>query len=384
MRIILFLGIFIIVAVLPGCASSNLTAEKTTSLKSSGQESRLNEKESWEAEWNKIVAEAQKERKVVIYTTAGSEVRAALSKSFKEAYMVELEFVVGRGEALNQKLVTERKVGLYLADIYMAGITTQLNSLKPAGILDKLEPYLILSEVTRLDNWLFGRLPYIDKDHFVMGFRSSPSIPIDINISLVREDEIKSYKNLLEPRWKGKIVMQDPTMAGTTQTLLAMIGMKLMSWDIVKELARQEPVLLRDDRLLVEWVARGKYPIGIGLKSDVKKEFKKAGSPIVGVIPVEGTFITSGSGAFSAINTPAHPNAARLFVNWLLSREGQTVYSQANMTASARLDIPKDHLPSEEHIDLNKKYVNEDEVFYLGKVEFEKIIVENFAPLLSK
>ena len=217
-----------------------------------------------------------------------------------------------------------------------------------------------------------------------MGIRFSPQTYLTINTNLVREGEIRSLKNILEPRWKGKIAMQDPTVEGIAQEILAMVGERIMDWNYVEQLVKQEPAVLRDDRLLGEWVARGKYPIGFGLKIDVIKELAKAGAPLNFPVPEEGTHVSPGAGCFSLVDKSPHPYAKRIFVNWLLSKEGITTYSRASMTGSARLDIPTDHLPETEIRQPSIKYAVADGAFYLTKPEFEKKLKDIFGKLSAR
>lgn len=366
------------------CAPPTATPSIVPDSKPDSGPAVIDSRPEWQVKIDNIIKAARSEGKVVLYTTAGGDVRTELSKAFKARYGVDLEHVPGRGADLANKIITERRAGLYLADAYMAGATTQINVLKPEGFLDRMDEYLVLPEVIDEKIWLGGKLPFLDRDRNIVSPRASVGLSITINTNLAKEEEIKSYRDLLNPKWKSKIVMQDPTIAGTTQSGLAKLGYKIMGWDYVRELAKQEPVLLRNDRLLVEWVARGRYPIGYELKSDTVKEFIIAGAPLKGFNPVEGTFLGSGSAYFSIMKRSAHPNAIKLFANWLLSQEGQTVYSRANLTASARLDVPTNHLPPEELISPTAKFYPEDEEFYLKKPEFDQLLVEIFASLLAK
>ncbi len=338
----------------------------------------------WEQEWAGWLAKAKKEGKLTIYTTAGSEVRQALQNGFSKKYGLEIETVSGRGGELTQKIETERRAGLYLADVYMGGPTTMLNVLKPAGVLERIEPLLILPEVRERTAWVGGRLPFLDKDGALVGVRFSPQTYLTVNTTLVKEGEIKSLRNLLEPKWKGRIAMQDPTVEGIAQEILAMVGEKIMDWNYVEKLARQEPVILRDDRLLGEWVARGKYPLGFGLKIDVIKELAKAGAPLGFPVLEEGTHVSPGAGCFSLLGKSPHPFAKRIFVNWLLSKEGMTIYSRASMTGSARLDVPTDHLPESEIRKPAIKYAVADGAFYLTKPEFETRLKAIFGKAKNK
>ncbi|MCG6533493.1 MAG: substrate-binding domain-containing protein, partial [Syntrophales bacterium LBB04] len=334
---------------------------------------------AWEQEWADWLSRARKEGKVTIYTTAGSDVRQALQNGFSKKYGIEIETVMGRGGELTQKIETERRAGLYLGDIYMGGPTTMLNVLKPKGVLEKIEPLLLLPEVIQRQAWVGGKLPFLDPEGCLVGIRFSPQTYVTVNSKLVRDGEVRSLRNLLEPKWKGKIAMQDPTVEGIAQEILAMVGERVMDWNYVERLAKQEPVILRDDRLLGEWVARGKYPIGFGLKIDVIKELAKAGAPLSFPILEEGTHVSPGAGCFSLLDKSPHPYAKRIFVNWILSRDGITTYSKASMTGTARLDVPTDHLPDSEIRNPSIKYAIADGAFYLTKPEFENKLTDIFA-----
>ena len=157
-----------------------------------------------------------------------------------------------------------------------------------------------------------------------------------------------------------------------------------MGWDYMRELAKQEPIVLRDLRLAAEWVARGKNPVVIAPKRETIVEFQKAGAPIKFVTNLEGNYLVGGAGTVSLLNTPAHPNATKIFVNWLLSKEGQTAYSLAASTQSARLDVPVDHLDPVWRRDPSINYfVTEDEDFLLHQEEQLKLAKEIFGPLIK-
>ena len=156
---------------------------------------------------------------------------------------------------------------------------------------------------------------------------------------MVKVDEIKSYRDLLQPRWKGKIIINDPTVAGIGGKWFSMVGRYIMNLDFMREIARQEPVILRDQRLQVDWLAKGKYPIGIAAVTDMVTEFRKAGAPLSYAEPSEGTWLGNGSGGLGLVVKAPHPNAARVFVNWMLTKEAQSIYSREYGVPSARLDV---------------------------------------------
>lgn len=294
------------------------------------------------SEWDKLIGAAKKEGTVVIYTSAGSTLTRAMQKGIKDRYGLDLEFLPGRGEELTAKLKAERGAGLYLADLLIGGSTIPIVLMKPNGLLDTLEPLLMLPEVTDAKLWWGGGLLWLDKDRTTLAFVNWPVAPMVINTSLITTEEIKSYNDLLNPKLKGKIVIDDPTVSGIGSKNVGFMAATSMGWDFVRELAKQNPTIQRDARLAIEGLAQGKYSVYIGAKPELVQDVKRAGAPVAYVIPKEGTYLTSGSGSIAAFSKMAHPNASKLFVNWLLTKEGQTIFSQAYGVPSARLDVPTD------------------------------------------
>lgn len=300
-------------------------------------------KETWEKDWNDTLAKAKKEGKVVAHTSGGGEPVRMLTKAFMDKYPLDVEFISSREPEFVGRLMTERKAGIYSSDIMISGLGTALfEILKPLGVVEPLEQAFILPEVLDPDKWWKG-LGWQDKEHTALTFAAYPLPSLAINTNSVKAEELKSLKDLLNPVWKGKIVMNDPTVAGTGQRFIGFLLIKAGE-DYLKELARQEPVIVRDQRLQVEWLAKGKYAIATSPKSDILIEFTNAGAPIVRKAVIEGESLTAGGGVAALINKAPHPNAAKIFLNWLLSKEGQTVYSQAWGVQSRRLDVSTEHL----------------------------------------
>ena len=155
----------------------------------------------------------------------------------------------------------------------------------------------------------------------------------------MKPDEIRSYDDLLNPRWKGKIGILDPRSAGAGTSTWAFLY-KIKGEEFLRRLAAQELMLSRDQRLLGENLAKGRLALTVGLSYYNLAPFLKAGQPI-GPLPEakEGTYTSSGSGALSVIKNSAHPAATKIFVNWLIGKEGQEVYGRAMGQATRRLDV---------------------------------------------
>jgi len=359
-RIGLLLGIFMIGSILFACDSKVVPIEKPLSPEALTQ---VAAKEPWQVKWDKTLEVSGKEGKVVLYASTGAAAaREMLIKNMREKYGLDLEVVTGRGAEMNQKLFSERKAGLYLADIYIGGPTTIITEFIPAGIFDPVEEVLILPEVYGPKYWRGNKLHFIDKGRLVIRWAANVNQPLAINTSLVRVEEMTSYTDLLNPKWKGKIMMNDPSATGNGQDFFYFVGMKMMGLDFMRQLAKQEPVILRDQRLLVEWLANGKYAIATGSLPDPVLQYRSEGAPVMLLNYMkEGGYISGGAVQIGLMNKAPHLNASTVFINWLLSREGQMSWSAVQSDSSLRTDIPTDNLYPGKIPDPSKKYIEEDE-----------------------
>lgn len=384
-RLILLFGI-LLVNFLVACTPKAPPAENIQTgpiTTRAAQQNETGAKEPWEAQWNKWVSEAKKEEWVIVLTGMKPEARTALASAFKEEYGIKIEYVMGRGAEISQKLMSERKSGLYLADVHLSGATTPTQVLKPAGILDPLESVLILPEIKDLSLWWQGEMRWLDKDKFVLAASAFADVPYGINSDLVKPAEVASYLDLLNPKWSEKIVMADPTKAGKGLRVFTMVSMRMMGEDYFKELAKQKPAIVEDRRLQIEWLAKGKYPIAFAPEFSMMKEFKDAGAPVYSIIPQEGSYVESGFGTISIMNKAAHPNATKVFTNWFLSKKGQTVFSKSMDYTSARIDVPRDFLPPDRIPVTGKKYyAGDDPEVSAREFEYAAKAREIFGPLL--
>ncbi|MBI4334716.1 MAG: extracellular solute-binding protein [Chloroflexi bacterium] len=342
----------------------------------------------WQEEWERILAGARKEGKAVVYTGMGPEERAALTPAFKDKFGIDLEFVVGRGTEQVVKLATQRRAGLYLADVYIGGGTTHQDSLKPDGMLEPLNNMLLLPEVLEPRAWYGGQGPiFVDRDKYILGTILSVEAYVNINTDMVKPGEIKYYRDLLGPKWKGQVVMGDPTRPGRTATFTQAIGWMLteLGKDYLGKLARQEPVIIADDRLQVEWVARGKYPVVLAPRAQDLATFMQAKAPLQALEMGEGG-VLSGLGGFMAVfNHQPNPNAARLFINWFLTKEAQTLLSKSVLAQSARDDVPTDFLDAVTVRKPGVKYYRmETEEAFQQRFEVYEFARQVFGPLMKK
>ena len=329
----------------------------------------------WEKDFEDTLVEAKKEGRVVVYQTAAPNIREAMAKAFYSKYGIIVESLTGTGSQVSEKLIRERRAGLYLADVFQGGVTTPTILLKPNNVLDPLEPSFIIPDIKDPNQikkiWWEGKLRWVDSDHKIMSFMAFPQPWAVINTNVVKPEEISSYKDLLNPKWKGKIVLFDPTMPGPGGKHFSTSSKYIVGLDFWRDFAKQEPVILRDSRIVVENVARGKYAFTLAPLTDVVEAFRRDGAPIAYRTPAEGSALTAGHGGLAIMNRPAHPNAARIFINWVLSKEGVELFSRVYNSHSAREDVATDFLAPERKRLPGVKYVwPENEEFLLEEGKF--------------
>ncbi|MBI2016176.1 MAG: ABC transporter substrate-binding protein [Candidatus Rokubacteria bacterium] len=209
-----------------------------------------------------------------------------------------------------------------------------------------LPELLVLPEVTDPGRWRNGKIPYLDEDRHLLVTVAMANRPSIHNTDIIREGEITSFLDYVGPKWKGKMVLSDPAVPGASLSFITLMAKEIFGVDgtleILRQLAANEPVMTRDQRMMLEWVARGKYPVGIGQSSAMFTEFKKLGAPIAFTILKEPPFLASGAGNLFVFDKAPHPNAVKLFVNWLVSKEGASVWAPAQGFPSQRVDVPTD------------------------------------------
>lgn len=302
-------------------------------------------KEDWRQKWDAATSEARKEGSVRLYTMWGPGLRDLLTQRLKERYHIDLEVMpFARGADLVAKVEAEKRAGLKMADFFGIGSSTLVTTMKPMGLLSNIEPLLILPEVKDSGSWQGGRFPFIDKDKTTIGMGSVVQRYILINTNLVKPGEIKEYKDLLKPQYKGKIAMGDPSIPGAPDNM-----MTHLAWDIwnmeeagnfLRQLITQQAASIqRDHSLVVDWVARGKMSIGLAGNREAIAKYLALGAPISVIPQKEGHAVSPSAACIGIPTEPAHPNATMVFLNWLLSKEGQTLFTKGFGYPTTRLGI---------------------------------------------
>ncbi len=327
------------------------------------------------ASLDSLLAAAKQEGKVTIVGAPGDVFRQVYD-TFSKKYGIPYEILAGNGNADQvPKIDAERKAGQYLWDVVVHSPASQFGGYKPMGALDPLRPAL-LPEVLDDSKWINGfesgwndsgkQLSYSFTAYLVRS--------VYVNRQFMPESTMSKFDDLWDPKVKGKIAMFDPRPP-SVGTLVASGILVAKGEDKLRSfLQDQQPVLTQDRRQLAEWLVRGQYPIALGEDQTALKDLANGGVDVSQVKPLldddpASAMYSVATGAVGIFNRAPHPNAARLLINWLLSQEGQTVYSQKTTVNSRRTDVPP-QLPPELTLDPKKSYLNtqiEDNFSYFTK-----------------
>ena len=307
-------------------------------------------KPGWETEWNHTVQSAQREGAVVVAGSPDPVMRNEIIPKFTARHGIPVQYTAGGASQIVARLGTERNAKLYSTDIFMTGINTVANILYPNKMLEALKPALILPEVIESSKWKKGKLWFQDPEerYIVRPFSSIASL-FHINRDHVKPEELRSSRDLLNPKWKGKISAEDPILGGGGANKAARLYVQLGDEFVRKFYKEQKLVLSRDRRQMADWLARGTYPICLDCREDDLKVLQQEGFSFLEAFELTdmpGT-LTSAPWLLTLLTQAPHPNAARVFANWILSKEALEIYSRASGYSTLRTDADESFLKSE-------------------------------------
>lgn len=284
------------------------------------------------SEWDNILAAAKKEGAITVYSTSANQLMEA-SKDAMAKYGIKVSTVGGSGGELATRIAAEQRGKANVADLFTGGWSTQMESARDGYVqpITTALPALAEKDVWKVDLFKYDST----KSAAVYGRGITPSIIV--NSDLVRSGEIQSWQDLLDPRWRDKMVMTDPRSGTGPGTSGLFAWWKVLGEDYWKKLVAQRPSLTVNPELPVQQIALGEKSIAIFPNFLRIAPAIKAGAPVQIVHLKEGTsyYVTG----VALIKNAPHPNASLVFLNWMYTKEGQIAIGNAANVYTIRKDV---------------------------------------------
>jgi iron(III) transport system substrate-binding protein len=274
------------------------------------------------------LTEARREGKVVWHTALSSESAERIAARFEQAYPgIKVEVNRTGSERIFQRVMQELAAGIKNADIVNSSDAGHYVFFKRKGLLARYSPAGV------------DRLPpaFRDPDGFAWGWRAFPLV-MPYNTKLVAaSDAPKNWKDLLDPKWKGRLVIAHPGYAGSVITqMLALVN--LYGWDFWVQLAKNRPMLVQSIHDPARTVASGERAAGVnGADYGFLYQERHKGSPIAASYPRDGVVLIFSPTAITSF--APHPNAARLFTDFIFTREIQQLLAETEGLYVAHPDV---------------------------------------------
>lgn len=306
--------------------------------------------EAWEKEWQKTLEAAHKEGAVTVSGPPGAYQRRAIISGWEKAFpKIKLEYTGARGTTIISKVVRERLSGIFNWDIVLASTSPTVFSLNPINALAPIRDALIRPDIAQDKTWYDGfEAGFLDKEKrfFYMPSGTGDREMGYVNRACVAEKDFNKIQDLAKPQFVGKISWGDPTRPGPGGRNTWVLSLTQGEDWLKKIFTGHDISFSRDYRQMTDWLINCRRPITIGMPNDVLETVQKEGlgkqvvellgSAYTGKIRPGGA---QGNAAIGWYNNAPHPNAAKIFVNWYLSREFQQHYADIVKDNSRRIDV---------------------------------------------
>ena len=306
----------------------------------------------------KLIEGAKKEGEMIWYTTMTLDQSKQVVDRFQQKYpFIKPElFRTGGGPILN-KILTEARGGRYAWDVVVGRGEMVLPLMEKKLLASYFSPEAKMIDSDLVDKEGYWTAYYINA--YVLGY----------NTKLVKKDDVpKTYEALLDPKWKGRQISVDTEAYGMLQGLIGLWG-KEKAVAYFKRLAAQDAVPKRGNTERVQLAVAGEYPLILAYNQTIERMTQRK-APIDWV-PLEPAVVQVNP-AMLAAKAP-HPNAARLFLDFILSKEGAEM-----LRSFQRIPVRKDVEPDPPRLFRGFKRVIENPEDYKNFDETVKLYLDIF------
>ena len=322
--------------------------------------------DDWRTEWADTLAKAKGQSLVI--SVHAIEGHAETVQEFQRRFPdIKVETTVILPSAMSSRVVTEQRNGIYAWDVWWAVTGNMIDTVLPANGLETLTDYMILPEVKDPSNWrapdylwasdqgpyAFVHTPYVDSAYY-------------FNPAVVKNFSPGTVDSLLDPKLKDLIVIRDPAHANIGSFALSGL-LKQKGPDFLRRLfTEQEPTFMENPRQVSDAVIRGDKALVIGANGDIVTQCTNAGG-CRGLqrLPFGGYAVARG---ISVFKKAPHKEATKVFVNWLLSREGQEAYVKifSPLNTVGGFSGRKDVEPDSRHVESVPDWAHLDRYAIMG------------------
>jgi iron(III) transport system substrate-binding protein len=318
--------------------------------------------DSGDAEWSKLVAAAKQEGEVVLIIPPNSTHRDFLAREWPKAFpdikLSQTSVIPGQQFT---RLSLERGAGKYLWDLVFTGSDNAFQ-FRDAGMLDPVKPEFVAADVKNPATWGSWDEAFADTAAtYVFTSRTFLKMPF-YNAKLLSPDKVKAEgtKIFLDPALKQKVIWDDPAFGGSGRTF-APVLLRLLGEEGLHQFVANQVVFTSQMSDLVDRMARGQFIMSLGpLLNGLLDRYRDAGVPLdirpLGNTPGLGAYANTGASNIVVMKNRPHPNAARVFLNWYLSKPVEAALAKETGEDTRRTDVPQQVAPAQQRLPGIKYY----------------------------
>lgn len=285
--------------------------------------------------WEQVVAAAKKEGSVTVYSFGWrGDIGTEIVRAFEQRYGIKVEMITGRGAEFLERLKTEQRSGRMVADMFEGGTPHAVN-MKKAGLTTAFTDLPALKDLS-----VFVASPRSpDPEGHVAAYNVYIYSPY-INTNLVKPgEEPKAWKDLLDPKWKGKMLFGSPAVSMVVyMQFWPLKAAGVVDMDYLRALAKQDIFWTTGTAEDAQRLSRGERVLSI-FGTPVEMAGPIASGAPMKAIPMEPA-MTAADISLAAIKGGPHPNATKVLFNWMYTSEGQLAHNKPRGTSSILKGAP--------------------------------------------
>ncbi len=272
------------------------------------------------------VAKAKAEGKLVWYTSTPIETGQKIVNLFEKEYGIKVEMFRSGGSAILRRFQQEMDAGRAGVDVLTTSDPAAANAMTKKSLFVAFKPKN------------FDKVPDAAKDpngNYIAQRLNMMTLYMRSD-KVAAADEPKTWDALLDPKYKGKMVMPDPSF---TSLLVSVVGMisKEKGWSYFQKLRQNDVMIVQGNQQVSDAIKRGERLVAVGSLDSYAAADRAAGHPVKTLYPADGVFVIPSP--TSVVKGSPNPNAAKLFAEFMISDEVQRLFPETGGYA-ARIDMP--------------------------------------------